>query len=136
MDSPADNRSLMRRRGGTGWRRTRRVRGFTSGDDMKTNGCFVAGQQSVEHKGGNFDAKVLVVEFHFAVAGEDAVSTQCRVHRNGHRVRFAVKSQVAGDDRGAFGGAGHDDADDAAALESNGGIFVSLERFFGYVSIA
>src|SRR5258708_7766330 len=126
----------MWRLGRTGWSYSRRRRGITDSDDMKTDGCLVAGQKRVEHSGRNLDAEIFVVEFYFAVSGEDAVSTQRRMHRYGHRMRLAVERQVAGDNRGAFAGAGHDDPDHAAALESDGWILVGFERFFSDVSIA
>src|ERR1700692_4969832 len=98
MDALADNRSLMRRRGGTGWRHARRGRGIPSSDDMKADGSLVGGQKRGEQRGGNLDAEIFVIEFHFTVAGKDAVSAERRMHRYGHCVRFAVEGQVAGDD--------------------------------------
>src|SRR5882762_9860170 len=119
MDGLSDNRSLTQRHGDSRMRCTHRWRNFADRDDMEANGGFVAGEDRVEQNGGNLYPEILVVEFHFAVAVEDAVGAERRVDRHGHRVRFAVEDKEAGHDRGAFTRAGHDDADDAAAPEAD-----------------
>ena len=105
-------------------------------DDVKANRRLIAGQNRAKQNAGDLDAELLVIELHFAVAGEDAVRVERRVDRHGHGLRFAVKVRNPDTIAVPSWPPVITDADDTVALESDGGKFVRLERFFGDGSIA